>query len=71
MKNVSNFLHVSIRESLVHLYQDSQNIETIIKQHKAIFDAIRRGEPDAAYNAMRTHITFVIEFFSIRQLSMT
>ena len=67
MKNVSNFLHVSIRENLLHLYQEAENIEKILKQHKAILEAIRRRDPEAAYNAMRRHITFVIEFFSNRQ----
>ncbi len=67
MKNVSDFLHVGIRENLLHLYQDPKNIEMIMKQHKAICEAIRRHDPDAAYDAMRRHITFVIDFFSRRQ----
>jgi GntR family transcriptional repressor for pyruvate dehydrogenase complex len=67
MKNVSDFLHMGIRENLLHLYQVPENIETIIQQHKAIFDAIRRRDPEDAYNAMRSHITFVIDFFSRRQ----
>ena len=67
MKNVSDFLHVGIRENLLHLYQDPKNIETILRQHKAICDAIRQRDPDAAYNAMRSHIAFVIDFFSRRQ----
>ncbi len=67
MKNVSDFLHMGIRENLLHLYQVPENITTIIEQHKAIFDAIRRRDPEEAYNAMRNHITFVIDFFSRRQ----
>ncbi|MDJ0809508.1 MAG: FadR/GntR family transcriptional regulator [Desulfobacterales bacterium] len=67
MKNVSDFLHVGIRENLLHLYQDPKNIEMIMKQHKAICEAIRRHDPDAAYDAMRRHIAFVIDFFSRRQ----
>jgi DNA-binding FadR family transcriptional regulator len=58
---------VGIRENLLHLYQDPQNIEAILQQHRAIFEAIRRRDPEEAYNAMRSHITFVIDFFSRRQ----
>jgi GntR family transcriptional repressor for pyruvate dehydrogenase complex len=67
MKNVSDFLHVGIRENLLHLYQEAENIEKILKQHKAILEAIRNRDPDAAYKAMRRHIIFVIDFFSKRQ----
>jgi len=67
MKNVSNFLHVGIRENLLHLYQEAENIEKILRQHKAILEAIRRRDPEEAYNAMRSHITFVIDFFSHHQ----
>lgn len=64
MKNVSNFLHVGIRENLLHLYQEAENIENILKQHTAILEAIRGRDPDAAYKAMKSHIAFVIDFFS-------
>lgn len=67
MKNVSNFLHVGIRENLLHLYQEAENIEKILLQHKAILEAIRHRDPDEAYNAMHSHISFVIDFFSKRQ----
>jgi GntR family transcriptional repressor for pyruvate dehydrogenase complex len=63
MKNVSDFLHVGIRENLLHLYQDPANIVEILKQHKAIYQAIRSGDADAAYNTMKKHINFVIHFF--------
>jgi len=63
MKNVSDFLHVGIRENLLHLYQDPANIVEILKQHKAIYQAIRSGDADAAYDTMRKHINYVIRFF--------
>lgn len=63
MKNVSDFLHVGIRENLLHLYEDPQNIVEILRQHKAIYEAIRRGDPDAAFTAMKEHIDYVIRFF--------
>jgi GntR family transcriptional repressor for pyruvate dehydrogenase complex len=63
MKNVSDFLHVGIRENLLHLYQDPANIVEILKQHKAIYQAIRSGDADAAYHTMKKHINYVIRFF--------
>jgi len=63
MKNVSDFLHVGIRENLLHLYQDPANIVEILKQHKAIYRAIRSGDADSAYDTMKTHINYVIRFF--------
>jgi GntR family transcriptional repressor for pyruvate dehydrogenase complex len=66
MKNISDFLHVGIRENLLHLYEEPENIAKILKQHTAIYEAIRRRDADAAYSAMHNHIRFVIEFFSNR-----
>ncbi len=67
MKNVSDFLHVGIRENLLHLYEEPDNIAEILKQHRAIYEAIRSRDPEAAYSAMKNHITFVIHFFSNRE----
>ena len=67
MKNVSDFLHVGIRENLLHLYEDPNNIVEILRQHQAIGQAIRRGDPDTAFNAMQHHINYVIHFFRHRQ----
>lgn len=66
MKNVSDFLHVGIRENLLHLYEEPANIVEILKQHKAIYQAICSGDAEAAFNAMKNHISFVIEFFRNR-----
>jgi GntR family transcriptional repressor for pyruvate dehydrogenase complex len=67
MRNVSDFLHVGIRKNLLHLYEVPKNIVEILLQHKAIFEAIRSGDPDAAAKAMKNHIDFVIAFFKNRQ----
>ncbi|WP_419660034.1 transcriptional regulator, GntR family [Desulfosarcina variabilis str. Montpellier] len=63
MKNVIDYLHMGISENLFHLYEDPQNISTILKQHQAIYEAIRSGNADDAFQAMKNHIDFVIEFF--------
>jgi GntR family transcriptional repressor for pyruvate dehydrogenase complex len=66
MKNVSDFLHVGIRENLLHLYEDPNNIVEILRQHKAIYQAIRSGSAEAAFTTMQNHIKYVIRFFRNR-----
>jgi GntR family transcriptional repressor for pyruvate dehydrogenase complex len=63
MKNVATFLHVGIRESLLHLYEEPENVVEILRQHQAICQAIRGGDADAANKAMKNHINYVIRFF--------
>ena len=63
MKNVWEFLHVGIRENLLHLYAQPANIEKIHQQHTDIYLSIRSGDADAALQAMKHHIEFVIHFF--------
>jgi GntR family transcriptional repressor for pyruvate dehydrogenase complex len=67
IKNVAEFLLVGIRENLLHLYQEPANIEEILKQHRAIFTAIRNKDPEAAFGEMKRHINFVIHFLQNRK----
>lgn len=62
MKNLYDLLHFGIEESLKQLYMDPANLETILTQHKSVSDAIRQRDPDSAYEAMRQHITFLINY---------
>ena len=66
MKNFYDFLFVGIKENLSHLYEDPKNIDNIIKQHTKIFDTIREHNPEKAFNAMKRHINFVLNFFKNR-----
>jgi GntR family transcriptional repressor for pyruvate dehydrogenase complex len=63
MKNVFDFLFVGIRENLLHLYEDPENIQKILRQHTAVFETICSRNTSAAFDAMRNHIDFVISFF--------
>ncbi len=63
MKNVADFLHVGIRENLLHLYRNPHNVVEIHRQHRAIFQAIHDGDVDAADRTMESHIGYVIRFF--------
>lgn len=67
VKNVAGFLHMGIRENLLHLYQEPHNIEEILNQHRAIYRTIRSKDAEAAFDAMKRHIDFVIRFFRNHQ----
>jgi GntR family transcriptional repressor for pyruvate dehydrogenase complex len=67
MRSFYDMLFFGIRENLQHLYSNPSNLDRIIEQHQAIVDAIRRRDPDAASEAMHTHISFVIDFFRVRE----
>ncbi|MGD9364776.1 MAG: FadR/GntR family transcriptional regulator [Desulfobacteraceae bacterium] len=62
MKNLYDLLHFGIEESLKQLYMNPKNLETILDQHQNVADAIRQRDSEAAYDAMRRHITFLINY---------
>jgi GntR family transcriptional repressor for pyruvate dehydrogenase complex len=63
MKNFHDFLFVGIRENLRLLYEDPKNIEDVLEQHRKVFSAIRRRDPEMATSAMKMHIRYVMLFF--------
>ena len=63
MKNMYDFLFASIKKNRSHLYRVPGNIELIIKQHRAVYEAISRRDKSGAFEAMRQHIQFVQDFF--------
>ncbi len=67
MRSFYDFLFCGIRENLYYLYEEESRIQKIIAQHRAIFEAIRDRDPQAARRAMETHIGFVLEFFRNRE----
>jgi GntR family transcriptional repressor for pyruvate dehydrogenase complex len=67
MKNFYDFLFVGIKENLRHLYENSNNVDTIYAQHAAIFQAIKQRNPEQAYKAMRHHIQYVQDFFGLKR----
>lgn len=69
MKRFYDFLFHGIRENLMHLYEDPENLELIIAQHRRIFEAIRDHDPEKASLAMETHINYVLNFFRKRAAS--
>jgi GntR family transcriptional repressor for pyruvate dehydrogenase complex len=66
MRNFYDFLFLGIKKNLTHMYMDRAALEDVIAHHRAVFDAIERRNPQAAYDAMHTHIRYVQEYFRSR-----
>ncbi|MHB8068460.1 MAG: FadR/GntR family transcriptional regulator [Desulfobaccales bacterium] len=62
MRSFHDLLHFGIEENLRHLWEDPANLPIIQQQHRRIFQAIKDRDPEAAYEAMETHISFVMEY---------
>ncbi|SFN09144.1 FadR/GntR family transcriptional regulator [Thermodesulforhabdus norvegica] len=69
MRNMYDILFFGIKQNLQGLYKNPENIEIIISQHRAIFEAIQSRDPEQAEEAMRRHITFVRDYFARRPTS--
>ncbi len=67
MRNFYDFLFVGIKKNLTHLYESPANISKILDQHRAIFESIRRHDPEKAFRAMQAHIRYVQDFFRQRK----
>jgi GntR family transcriptional regulator, transcriptional repressor for pyruvate dehydrogenase complex len=67
MRSFYDLLHFGIKENLTHLWEDPANLPVIQQQHTAIFEAIKRHDPEAAYEAMRRHIAFVLDYVRTRK----
>lgn len=67
MRNFYDYLFHGIRESLKFLYEDSKNIEMILRQHKEIVAAIINRDESKAFKSMQKHIDYVKYFFKNRE----
>lgn len=66
MRYLYDMLHYGIKESLQHLYEKPANLTDIINQHERVVEAVRRHDTQEAFDAMRVHIGFVIDFIANR-----
>lgn len=64
MRSFYNFLFYGIKENILRLYSSPDDFRKIASQHAEIVEAIRRHDPEAAFDAMKNHINFVLDFFS-------
>lgn len=67
MKSFYDLLHYGIKENLQALWEEPASLPIISKQHREIFAAIRGHDPEAAYQAMKRHIGFVLDFVRNRK----
>jgi GntR family transcriptional repressor for pyruvate dehydrogenase complex len=67
MRSFYDLLHFGIKENLTYLWEDAANLPVIQQQHTAIFEAIKRHDPEGAYAAMRGHIAFVLKYVRERK----
>ena len=64
MKRFYDLLYYGIWKSHTYLYQERPNLESILGQHETILEAIRNHDTQMAYDVMREHIKFVMEFLA-------
>ncbi len=63
MRSFYDLLFYGIKENLYYLYQNSERIASIQRQHSEIFHAIRSHDQAQSYSAMKDHIIYVLEFY--------
>jgi GntR family transcriptional regulator, transcriptional repressor for pyruvate dehydrogenase complex len=66
MRNFYDFLFVGIKKNLTHMYMDRNALEDVLQHHRSICAAIEHRNPQAAYEAMQTHIRYVQDYFRNR-----
>ncbi len=62
MKNFYDLLFYGIKSNLQYLYTEPATLETVMRQHNDILEAIRGRDSEQASLSMRDHIAFVLEF---------
>ncbi len=63
MKHFYDYMAMGIRENLQILYQDVVNVDRVHLQHEKVLQAIKAHDTHAAFDYMRYHINFVIDYF--------
>jgi GntR family transcriptional regulator, transcriptional repressor for pyruvate dehydrogenase complex len=71
MKSLYDLLFFGIHENLQHLYTEPINLDKVLEQHTDVLNAIRKHDPDEAYEAMKRHITFVVDYFRERNIGQS
>ncbi len=66
MKRFYDLLYYGIWKSHMYLYQEAPNLEEILAQHGKILEAIRNHDTQMAYDIMREHIKFVMEYLAAK-----
>ncbi|SHJ99407.1 GntR family transcriptional regulator, transcriptional repressor for pyruvate dehydrogenase complex [Anaerobranca californiensis DSM 14826] len=73
LNSISDLIDISIKYTRSKILMDPQNQEILIEQHKGIFAAIAKGDPELASERMKSHLDYVnkciIEYEEKRPLS--
>lgn len=64
MRNLYDLLFYGITENLQQLYTEPVNSDRLLDQHTEIFHAIRNHDSNGTFDAMKRHISFVLDFFN-------
>jgi GntR family transcriptional repressor for pyruvate dehydrogenase complex len=65
MDTVSDLLQATMRYSRQRLFENPENKEMLLLQHKKIFEAISRRDPQGARQAMTEHLKFVYDKIAV------
>ena len=65
MKNFYDLLYYGIWKSHMFLYKEKPDLDSILEQHAKVVTAIRNHDTQMAYETMREHIRFVMEFLAL------
>ncbi len=68
MRDFYDFLFYGIGENLFHLYITPERIGKIMEQHIRIVQSIKKHDPEEAFEVMRYHIKYVLDFFEKRTI---
>jgi GntR family transcriptional repressor for pyruvate dehydrogenase complex len=66
MKRFYDLLYYGIWKSHMYLYQEQPDLEAILGQHAKILASIRDHDTQMAFDVMREHIKYVMEFLAAR-----
>jgi GntR family transcriptional repressor for pyruvate dehydrogenase complex len=60
MRGLFNLLRSTILFSLERIYKERDSYELIYQQHKAVYEAVMRRDPEAAREAAHLHLSYVV-----------
>ncbi|SES92053.1 FadR/GntR family transcriptional regulator [Anaerobranca gottschalkii] len=59
LNSISDLIDISIKYTRSKILMDPKNQEILIEQHKGIFAAIAKGDPELASERMKSHLDYV------------
>ncbi|MGB3211271.1 MAG: FadR/GntR family transcriptional regulator [Desulforhopalus sp.] len=69
-RNFYDFLFVGIKKNLGHMKENEVAYEDVLEHHRTVFHHIENREAEKAYDAMRSHILYVQEYFENRNSTL-